>query len=258
MNRLVLLLIILISVVFTSGCIDQSIEPEVEETTTTIEETIITTIEEIEEENLNYIHILHNEDERVLDSSGYNDNWEIIGNPTSTAGKFGNAVNFTDGFVKTDQEGYLAVDSLLEYTIEAWIKQDFSHYNDGTLSKVWFSRTTETLAAIEEDDGNLNFFQWDKGTYGKYSFTDFSPNVWYYIAMRVNSTHTDVFINGEWMNTFGMSVNSIQNNCVGYGSDCEEGQQHHLWGGLIDEIRFSSFWRNDEYIENQWEEGALI
>lgn len=193
-------------------------------------------------------HLNETSGNKAIDSTSYsNRDGTFNGDPVlGQSGKIGKAYYFdgTDDSVEiprvfTDQN---------HFSIEAWVKYT-SPPKQGYYIAQWSAKPAYHGAFLQICSG---------GDISEYYINDFhkgtsvQPDMWYYLALTYNGSHTNLYKNGELIHSYsypGASTswpNWPQNNT--FIGDSSDGRDRHF-KGLIDEVRLSNNNRSSAWIK---------
>ena len=172
-----------------------------------------------------------------FDSSTYGHHLTAVGDPTSTTGQIGHAVDYDSSDYQTVAHSP-HLNPNTELTLMAWIKKpDFTNANPGIMAK----RAGGDLTYIYYFPGTgitTTELVWENsiGTVGQItSTTSVTANVWTHIAVTHNSTHVTFFTNGTAETPVATAV-ALTNTLSPPFYIAQEGDGNELVG-ILDEVR---------------------
>lgn len=95
----------------------------------------------------------------------------------------------------------------------------------------FFRSNTQQYGIICGWDWNVVQYQFWNGSSTQYNFNDpksnYSMNTWYRIVMRISGNNTDVFINGEYINSVGVAYTQNVNHTMYVGGRETSGREFY-------------------------------
>ena len=170
------------------------------------------------------------------DSSGYENNGTIVGDPAYVTGMFGQALEFNGNDYVDCGSGELVAQNTI--TIEAWIKPNTIHrgniYVQNDNDNGYVTHQLQLNLA-----GNLSYDNWNPSGGALYSNTTLVANNWYHAVVTRDGDAVVFYLNGTvdggGTGESRSSAGHIDNTLI--GARYYSGAARYLFNGAIDEVR---------------------
>jgi hypothetical protein len=129
-------------------------------------------------------------------------------------------------------------------TLEMWVKPNSFSGNRCLIAMRLDGTGVRYSYFLNQQGGQIAI--WNGGTYNAITYDEgFDASTWYHIALNYTSTRTDVYVNGQYVNTLtaGVSVGTTGRDLT-IGASSTGGPEAFV--GQISDVRIWNSWRNAE------------
>ena len=185
------------------------------------------------------------DDGTARDSSGYDNNGAVVGDPIQIDGIFGDAMEFDGTDDRIDCGS--SFDLPTAFTIETWVKPDVY----GSLDYVVWRNDDRPGIRM----GNNKWLLMVDGNNGNsiYSTSNVTIGVWTHLVLTFDGTVSRAYVNGTEENSKNDSTYT-QGTTFSIGGDANPDRRFH---GKIDEVRIYNRALSSAEIEKHYTQGAV-
>jgi hypothetical protein len=185
-------------------------------------------------------HFDENSGSTAADATTYGHDGTISGAIWSTAGQFGNALDFDgiDDYVEVASTADLQLTS--DFSVEAWVKADT--WPSVVMVILRKGENDAINYLIRKDSDNLPSFQVKSTTtdsnFALGSATDWGPDEWHYVVGTWEGDSIKIYVDGALAGSDAASGTPLTDTGPLHIGDNTQGSAQ--WDGLIDEVRVSA------------------